>query len=88
MSEENVDLTLREAVDAPWIEEEARSPYFAPRRLGATAPHDCFIWSVDHRDVGDLQAAGIGPSNIRRLEDETFTDQLQILMEAGLRVRV
>jgi hypothetical protein len=87
MTERNADLTLYLAVDSHF-DEEARSPYFAPRRLGATAPHDCSIWSVDHRDVGDPQTGGRVPADIRRLEDETLTDQLQMLMEAGLRVRV
>jgi hypothetical protein len=90
MNENNVDLIPEEPVEAqPVVEEEARSPYFAPRRLGATAPHDCSIWSVDYRDVGDTPANPTRTlTDVRLLEDETLTDQLQILMDAGMRVRV
>lgn len=68
--------------------EEARSPYFTPRRLGATAPHDCSIWSVDYRETSDSPAAGTLPDRIRRIEDPNLASQLKILMNAGMGVRV
>lgn len=88
MSEQN---PYSGATDQPAAaaEMQARSPYFTPRRLGATAPHDCSIWSVDYREESDPTPSGMpGPQGLRRLEDENLTEQLEILMNAGLRVRV
>jgi hypothetical protein len=68
---------------------QPRSPYFSPRRLGATAPHDCTIWSVDYREQRQPDSEPtVQQTGIRRLEDENLTSQLQLLMNAGLRVRI
>jgi hypothetical protein len=71
------------------FEEEAGSLFFTPRRLGATAPHDCSIWSVDYRDGGDSFSEGqMSGDDTRRLDDESLTEQLQTLMVAGLQVKL
>jgi hypothetical protein len=68
---------------------QPRSPYFSPRRLGATAPHDCTIWSVDYREQRETSSGSAAARpDIRRLEDENLTSQLRLLMNAGLRVRI
>lgn len=51
----------------------ASSPYFAPRRLGATAPHECEIWTTDV--VGDP----------RGREGPEVSDQLERLLAIGRR---
>jgi hypothetical protein len=64
----------------------ARTPYFMPRRLGATAPHDCSNWSLDYRD-GQEQPNPADPEQpIRTLEDENLVPQLNLLLDAGRRV--
>lgn len=76
------------------LEEQARNSldvattsYFAPHRLGATAPHDCSIWRVDFRDSGELRQASDGSrSDLRQLDDSDMPAQLGHLLEAGLRV--
>jgi hypothetical protein len=90
MSETDVDLTPEQLAErSPEREEqEARTPFFTPRRLGATAPHDCSIWSVDYRDVGDSATGAPPADDTRRLEDESLTEQLQTLMDAGLQVQI
>jgi hypothetical protein len=71
-------------------EQSARSPYFTPRRLGATAPHDCEIWRLDFREgmpADSAAARAEADEPIRRLEDEGLLDELGLLLDAGLRVR-
>jgi hypothetical protein len=71
------------------FEEDAGSLFFTPRRLGATAPHDCSIWSVDYRDGGDPSSEGqMSGEDTRRLDDESLTEQLETLMVAGLQVKL
>jgi hypothetical protein len=71
------------------FEEDAGSLFFTPRLLGATAPHDCSIWSVDYRDGGDPSPEGqMTEEDTRRLDDESLTEQLQTLMVAGLQVKL
>jgi hypothetical protein len=93
MSDSRVDLAPTDQPiaepAAKAAEEEARTLFFTPRRLGATAPHNCSIWSVDYRDDGDTECDGsASPPDTRRLEDESFTEELRTLMDAGLQVRI
>jgi hypothetical protein len=62
-----------------------RSPYFEPRRLGATAPGDCRVWSLDTQDGGPEATPDPGQP-LRRLEDPDLLPQLTLLLNAGLRV--
>jgi hypothetical protein len=64
----------------------ARTPYFMPRRLGATAPHDCSNWSLDYRDGQEQPTQTGNDQPIRRLEDESLVPQLNLLLDAGRRV--
>lgn len=83
------DASLTAALAVTAKEEGPRSPYFSPRRLGATAPHDCRLWSLDLRDgrigEGDDDTV-LGNEPVRRLEDPDLLDQLELLLDAGLRV--
>jgi hypothetical protein len=87
MSDESQDQEQRE--QPPAGQDSARSPYFTPRRLGATAPHDCKIWRLDFREgkPGSAAARVEAGEPIRRLEDEGLLDELELLLDAGLRVR-
>ena len=62
----------------------ADRPYFAPRSLGATAPHDCTIWAVDLREPDDTEQG----SAVRRLDDPSLESTLDDLLQAGLKVRL
>jgi hypothetical protein len=87
--ESDRDAAIREAVEAALEKREnesldvAQFPAFDARQLGATAPHDCSIWSADYRDKGD----GESPEDVRRLTDPGVPDQLDLLLQAGLCVR-
>jgi hypothetical protein len=91
MSEQHADSTApRPDQDVGKVpEQDAGTLFFSPRRLGATAPHDCSIWSVDYRDGGDpsgeRQTSG---GDTRSLGDESLTAQLETLMVAGLQVKI
>lgn len=90
MSENDVDQTPQPIAEPqPEQVEESSTLFFTPRRLGATAPHDCSIWSVDYRDVGGpVPSESTAPENTRRLGDESLTEQLKTLMDAGLQVQI
>jgi hypothetical protein len=90
---ETVEQTIETAVTDAVKElesdslETARYPYFAPRRLGATAPHDCSIWRVDYRDTRDARSSrGFDSAELRTLEDPETLAELKQLLEAGLSV--
>jgi hypothetical protein len=67
--------------------DSATYQYFAPRRLGATAPHSCTIWDVDYRAPSDASAKHDDrPSEMRHIGDAGLTTQIDRLLKAGLRV--
>ena len=72
--------------------ETPRSPYFVPRRLGATAPHDCMLWTVDYRETGSAsQEPPSGTAegeSLRTFEDADLPDRLGSIIDAGLTVPV
>jgi hypothetical protein len=76
----------QEAPSAADDDTGARTPYFMPRRLGATAPHDCSNWSLDYRDDHEQANVADNDQPIRRLEDESLVPQLNLLLDAGRRV--
>lgn len=61
-------------------------PDFAPRRLGATAPHDCRIYAPDYRD-DDPELAEEQPDVAKRqLGTEESIEAISMLHLAGLSV--
>jgi hypothetical protein len=66
----------------------ARIPYFAPRRLGANAPHDRSLWRVDFRkgkSIGGSKngSPGSEKGRIRSLGDENLKSQIELLLKAA-----
>jgi hypothetical protein len=91
MSEQHADFIAPRPDDNVGTvpEQDAGALFFTPRRLGATAPHDCSIWSVDYRDGGDPHYEDQTPGeDTRSLGDESLTAQLETLMVAGLQVKL
>jgi hypothetical protein len=87
--EQTIVLAVTEAVEKLESDslETARYPYFAPRRLGATAPHDCRIWRVDYRDTPSARSAPeFDPAELRTLDDPSTLSGLKHLLDAGLSV--
>lgn len=69
--------------------DSALHQYFAPRRLGATAPHSCMSWAVDYRANDDDAASkgeGAGADAVRHIGDDGLVEQINRLLNAGLRV--
>lgn len=75
------------------VSEVARIPYFAPRRLGATASHDSSLWRVDFRkDKAEAGLEGGSPGSktgrVRKLGDENLQSQIELLLKAARRARL
>jgi hypothetical protein len=77
---------LRRDGFGPNGEDIAVLPYFSPRRIGATAPHHREIWVVDYRETGDPETDAQFDPPLRTIHDPGFPEQLQQLLDAGLRI--